>query len=53
MVESRRVRRAGQVARMDETKNAYNFWSGGQKGRDHLENLDVDGRIMLKLTLKE
>jgi hypothetical protein len=27
------------------------FWLGGPKGRDHREDLDVDGRITLRWTL--
>jgi hypothetical protein len=27
------------------------FWLGGQKGRDHWEDLGVGGRITLRLTL--
>jgi hypothetical protein len=27
------------------------FWWGNLRGRDHLENLGVDGRIILKMDL--
>jgi hypothetical protein len=27
-------------------RNAYKFWSRNLKGRNHLVDLDVDGRIM-------
>jgi hypothetical protein len=29
------------------------FWWGNLKGRNHLENLGVDGRIILKWVLKK
>jgi hypothetical protein len=29
------------------------FWSGNMGERDHLNNLDVDGRIILKLTFNK
>jgi hypothetical protein len=30
------------------TDEKYNFWSENLKGRDHSEDVDVDGRIILK-----
>jgi hypothetical protein len=38
---------------MGEVGNYYKILAGNQKGRDHLGDLSVDGRIMLKLMLKE
>jgi hypothetical protein len=29
-------------------EKAQNIWSGSPKGGDHLEDLSVDGRIILK-----
>jgi hypothetical protein len=29
------------------------FWSGNLKGRDHLEDITVDGQIILKNIFKE
>jgi hypothetical protein len=50
---SRVIRRwAGHVVRMTETTNAYKFWSENMKGRDHLEELGVNGRIKLERILK-
>jgi hypothetical protein len=40
----------GHVARIEE-KNAYQILLESLKGRDHLEDLGVDGRIILKWTL--
>jgi len=28
------------------------FWLGGPKGRDHCEDLDIGGRIILKWTVE-
>jgi hypothetical protein len=46
MTESRRMRWVRHVARMEEMKNAYNILVG----RDHSENLDVNGMIILDFT---
>jgi hypothetical protein len=42
---------AGHVARTAEIRNAYRVWSEKLKGTDHLEDQDLDGRIILKLIL--
>jgi hypothetical protein len=34
------------VARIGEMRNAYKNWSDNLKGRDHLEDLGVDGRMI-------
>jgi hypothetical protein len=36
-----------------EKRNAYRVLWGNQKARDHLEDLDVDGRINVVRILKE
>jgi hypothetical protein len=37
----------------EETRGvSVEFWWGGRKEGDHLEDLDVGGRLMLKLILK-
>jgi hypothetical protein len=36
---------------MGEGRSVYRFWFGGLKGRDHLEELGVGGRITLIWTL--
>jgi hypothetical protein len=42
----------GHVARMGEITNIYiTFWMGNMKGRDHLEDLRVNGRIILECIL--
>jgi hypothetical protein len=39
------------VARMGEVRNAYNILSEKLKGRDHTEDLGVDGKIILEWIL--
>jgi len=41
----------GRVARTEETRNSTKFWFGNLKGRDHLVDLDIDGRIILEWIL--
>jgi hypothetical protein len=33
---------------MGEMKNIYNIWSEKLKGREHLEDLGIDGRLILE-----
>jgi len=45
---------AGQEARTEETRNAYNvyiYFFENLKGRDHLEDLSVDRKIILEWIL--
>jgi hypothetical protein len=51
VIESRRMRWAGHVARMVEGRGVIGFWLGGPESRDHWEDLGVGGRIRLKWTL--
>jgi hypothetical protein len=48
MVKSRRIRWAGQVARMAGRGMNIEYWWGSQKERDHNEDKDVGGRTILK-----
>jgi hypothetical protein len=41
----------GHVTRMGEGRGVLGFWLGGPKVRDHWEDLDIGGRIILSLTL--
>jgi hypothetical protein len=43
---------AGHVARMGK-RNAYRILVGKPEGKDHQEDLDVDGRITLKWILRK
>ena len=44
---------AGNVANMEERKGTYRVFVGIPEGKNHLENLSIDGRIILKLILKK
>jgi hypothetical protein len=48
LIKSRRV---GHLARMGKGDVVTGFWLGGPKGRDHWEDLRLDGRITLRWTL--
>jgi hypothetical protein len=50
MIKSRRTR-AVHVARMGKMIMCTKFWSQHLKGRDHLEDSGVDGKIILKWIL--
>jgi hypothetical protein len=45
-------RKARHVARKVEKRKTRGIWYGDRKKRDQLEDLGVDGRILLKLSLK-
>jgi hypothetical protein len=48
VIKSRRMRWMGHVARMGRQKMCIqSFWWGKQRKGDHLEELDVDGSIIL------
>jgi hypothetical protein len=51
VIKSRRMGWAGHVALMVEMRNASNILVENLKGRDHLEDLGVDGRITLEWIL--
>jgi hypothetical protein len=51
VIESRRMRWAGHVARMGEGRGAYRVLLGVPKARDQWEDLGVGGRITLRWTL--
>jgi hypothetical protein len=50
-IKSRTMRWAGYVARMGEGRNLYRVFGGKSKGKNHLKDQGVDGRIRPKLTL--
>jgi hypothetical protein len=47
-INSKRERLARHVERIGEIRNACKIWSENLKERDHLEELDVDERIILE-----
>jgi hypothetical protein len=51
-IKSRRMRWVGHVARMGEGRNVYGVLVGKPEGKDHLEDLGVDGRMGSKWTLR-
>jgi hypothetical protein len=51
VIKSRRLRWTGHAARMGMGEVFTEFWLGGPKGKDHLEDLDVGGKITLRWTL--
>jgi hypothetical protein len=53
MIKSRRIRWGEHVARMGRTGMRIGFWWESQKERDHQVDLDVGGRLILKLNLRE
>jgi hypothetical protein len=48
------MRWAGHVARIGEKREIHiGFWWESRKEREHYEDLDVSGRIILKMDLRE
>jgi hypothetical protein len=48
VIKSRRMRWAGHVAHMGKGEVHTSFWWGNVRERDHLEDPDVDGRLILR-----
>jgi hypothetical protein len=53
LIKSRRMRWAGHVACMGEVRNLYSMSVGKSEGRNHSEDLGVDGRIKLECISKK
>jgi hypothetical protein len=53
MMNSRRMRWAGHVARMGEKRNAYRILMGKPQTKQPLGSLGVDGRVILKWILEK
>ena len=52
VIKSRRLRWAGHVARMEEGRSAFKVLTGKPTGKRPWGGLGVDGRTILKWTLK-
>jgi hypothetical protein len=48
VIKSRRMRWTGHVANMGDRSGTYRVWSGDLRERDHLEDLGVVERTILK-----
>ena len=48
VIKSRRMRRAGHVARMERVETYTGFWWGSLKEREHFGDPGADGRIILR-----
>jgi hypothetical protein len=44
---------AGHVSRIGESRSAYRVLVGKPEGKNHLEVIGIDGRIILKLIFKK
>ena len=53
MIKSRRFRWAGHVACRERGEVHEGFWWGNLRGKCLLEDLDLDGRIVLQLIFKK
>jgi hypothetical protein len=52
-IKSRRLTWAGHVARMGEREVHTGFWCENLREENHLEDLGVDGRIILKIIFEK
>jgi len=53
VIKSRRMRWAGHVARMWQGKGVYRVLVGKSEERNHLQDLGLDGRIILKCIFRK
>jgi hypothetical protein len=53
VIKWRRMRLAGHVSRLGESIGLYRIWWGNRKERGHLEDSDIDGKIILRCIFRE
>ena len=53
VIESRRMRWAGHVASMGRGEALTGFWWGNLRERDHWEDPDTDGSMILRWIFKK
>jgi hypothetical protein len=53
VIKSRRFKWLGRVARIRKRRGITEFWWGNLRKRDHLEEPDVDRRIILRLIFRK
>jgi hypothetical protein len=52
IIKSRRIRLVGDVTHMEDVRNAYKTLVGKPEGKRPLEDLGIDGSIILKWVLR-
>jgi hypothetical protein len=52
-IKPRRMKWTGHLACLGKRKVTYRVWMGSSEGKNHLEDLGVDGRIILKWIMKK
>jgi hypothetical protein len=52
-IKARRMRGLGHVAHMEEMRMHTKFWSKNLKPSDHLEDLGINGRILLEQIIEK
>jgi hypothetical protein len=53
LLNTKKVRGIGHVAQMGMKTNSYRIWVGRSEGRNHLKELSIDDRVILKQILKK
>jgi len=49
----KRMRQSGHVTHTGDGTGAYTIWWGSLRDRDHLEDLSIEGRTILKCIFKK